>query len=502
MPLRDLLTDPAWRGEDLGLPLPPAPHAVSVAMPLWADVVDYEEGRPRVTEKFQAGYPRFFCHPLVTKLFQEAERRFAQAGEGCLVFPSLTAARRCVEYVAARRGADAGTAVHAFGALGLHAVSFPEDLRATAREYWRYCGEIVSSRHAELALSGATDADAGNLQVEGAHARLAIRARLAALHGVSADDIFLFPTGMAAVYAAHRLLSAVNPGKPSAQLDFPYVDALKVQQEFGQGVRFFPVGDAAAVAEVTALAQAGEIAGVFCEVPSNPLLRVVDIQALHTALRGTGVPLMLDDTVGGVVNISGIRHADAVSTSLTKSFSGTGDVMAGSLTLNPDSPHHAAFRALLEEEMRHNEILWCADAIALEKNSRDYPDRARRMNTAAAALTEFLRAHPAVDRVWYSMDQPAYRALLKPGGGGGCLFSFTVKGEGRAPKVHDALRVSKGPSLGTNFTLCCPYAILAHYQELDWAATCGVPADLLRVSAGLEDPADLIERFRAALETE
>ncbi|MDB6072350.1 MAG: putative Cystathionine gamma-synthase, partial [Verrucomicrobiales bacterium] len=65
---------------------------------------------------------------------------------------------------------------------------------------------------------------------------------------------------------------------------------------------------------------------------------------------------------------------------------------------------------------------------------------------------------------------------------------------------YDALHLSKGPSLGTNFSLCCPYTLLAHYQELDWAATCGVPRNLLRISAGLESPTDLIQRFTQALQ--
>ena len=51
---------------------------------------------------------------------------------------------------------------------------------------------------------------------------------------------------------------------------------------------------------------------------------------------------------------------------------------------------------------------------------------------------------------------------------------------------YNALAVSKGPSLGTTFTLVCPYTLLAHYTELDWAAQYGVHADLIRVSVGTE----------------
>jgi cystathionine gamma-synthase len=64
---------------------------------------------------------------------------------------------------------------------------------------------------------------------------------------------------------------------------------------------------------------------------------------------------------------------------------------------------------------------------------------------------------------------------------------------------YDALEVSKGPSLGTNFTISCPYTLLAHYTELDWAESNGVDRRLIRVSVGLEDFEDLKDRFERAL---
>lgn len=65
----------------------------------------------------------------------------------------------------------------------------------------------------------------------------------------------------------------------------------------------------------------------------------------------------------------------------------------------------------------------------------------------------------------------------------------------------DALETAKGPSLGTNFTLTCPYVLLAHYNELDWAASFGSEADLIRVSVGLEDTNSLRSIFQRALDT-
>ncbi len=493
--MRDLLTDPAWKPEDLGAPLPDSPHGVSVCIPTWRDVVDYEEGHPRVTEAFRSGYPRFFVQPRVEALFQAAARRFATGGECCLVFPTPEAAARCREFV--RKRTDAVARLEPLPGGGAVAVVLPEESRKTARLFWRFGGETVSSRMAEHLLAAL---EGGESVVAEDGASRIIRERLAALAGVDAGDVFLFTSGMAAVFALHRALTAIHPGKPTVQLDFPYVDVLKVQEEFGGGgVKFFPVSDDAAIDEVNALAAAEGIGGVFCEMPSNPLLRCVRVSRFAPALKERGIPLIIDDTVAGVTNIDVLRHADAVTTSLTKAFSGVGDVLAGAVTLNPAGPHYTTLRRLLGESCPGNSLLWPGDAVALEMNSRDFAERSARMSISAAALAAWLEAHPAVEAVYYPRDGDGFEEVARPGGGRGCLLSFVLRNPAAAPAVYDALEVSKGPSLGTNFTLCCPYTLLAHYTELEWAARCGVRADLLRVSVGLEGMEELQARFARAL---
>jgi cystathionine gamma-synthase len=68
-----------------------------------------------------------------------------------------------------------------------------------------------------------------------------------------------------------------------------------------------------------------------------------------------------------------------------------------------------------------------------------------------------------------------------------------------APRLYNQLRLNKGPSLGTNFTLACPYLLLAHYPELAWCEGLGMDRHLIRLSVGLEDPDELIRRLEAAL---
>ena len=70
-----------------------------------------------------------------------------------------------------------------------------------------------------------------------------IREKIASDSEQNPEDVFLFPSGMAAVAATHRALIALSPGLRSVQFDFPYVDVLRLQQEIGSGVAFLPSAD-------------------------------------------------------------------------------------------------------------------------------------------------------------------------------------------------------------------------------------------------------------------
>lgn len=143
------------------------------------------------------------------------------------------------------------------------------------------------------------------------------------------------------------------------------------------------------------------------------------------------------------------------------------------------------------------------DAVALELASRDVCQRVPRLDANTLRLAEWLEGHPAVKTVLHPKTCPNFNALMRRSTGHGCLLSFELKeGSSKAQAVYDALRVSKGPSLGTHFSLACPYTQLAHYDELHWAENCGVSSHLLRVSVGLEQPDDLRQRFQRALDGE
>jgi cystathionine gamma-synthase len=149
----------------------------------------------------------------------------------------------------------------------------------------------------------------------------------------------------------------------------------------------------------------------------------------------------------------------------------------------------------------YEDFLWCEDAIFLERNSRTFRERCQKINVNAETLCDFLKEHPQIDDVFYPkyVCKENYEAFKCPTGGYGGLFSVVLKSEEAASAFYDALEIAKGPSLGTNFTLASPYAILAHYTELDWALDFGVARHLIRVSVGLEGSDRLLNIFETAL---
>ena len=230
---------------------------------------------------------------------------------------------------------------------------------------------------------------------------------------------------------------------------------------------------------------------LFTEFPGNPLLQSPDLTRLHRLSEEHNFILVVDDTVGTYINVNLLRSCDVICTSLTKMFSGGCNVMGGAVTLSPESPHHANLVSTLREE--HDDSAWFPeDVLTMEQNSRDFRERVLRANTNTEFVVNLLRNRPFIEEVYYPKGSPSQGIydrfrLEEQGGGYGFLLSIKFKTPAKAMAFYDALDVAKGPSLGTNFTLCCAYTLLAHYSELEWAAEYGVVEHLVRISVGLED---------------
>ncbi|KYK60741.1 hypothetical protein DCS_01879 [Drechmeria coniospora] len=317
------------------------------------------------------------------------------------------------------------------------------------------------------------------------------------------EDVYLFPAGMNAIFNAHRaLLSARGPLK-SISFGFPYVDTLKILQKFGPGCVFYGHASSADLDELEGLLRSGQrFLALFCEFPGNPTLASPDLERIRRLADEFDFALVVDDTIGTFANVNILPVADVVVSSLTKIFSGASNVMGGSAILNPEGKYYSSLKKALDEDV-YEDTYWPEDVIFMERNSRDFAARVDRINANAEAICAILRDHPLVQSVHYpkhNASKEHYDAHRLPHGGYGGLLSVVFTHRKHAQVFYDAMESAKGPSLGTNFTLCSPYVLLAHYQELSWAAKFGVDADLVRVSVGLEEPDVLQAAFRKALQ--
>ncbi len=486
--MRDLLTNPAWEEKDLGSPLPDQTHACSVCLPTWDSVVGYEEGREKVLRKLRTGYPRFFRHPTIERLFENARAEIAGEGEDVMIFSTRLASQRAHRWL--ERTAE--TAIRSTSFHGFQAIIFPEKARNLANDYWRFTGEGISSRAAQDYLDG-------NLR-EGSKSHSLAEA-ISSFNGGMPENTHIFASGISAGLAVLRALPGAREGKKTLQIEFPYVDTLKIQERLGNGVVYLNEANGESFDEALQRIQSGEFSGVFTEIPSNPLLRTLDLKRVSQVCAASKTPLIVDDSAVGPLNVEVLPYVDVLTSSLTKWISGQGDVLAGAATVRKDSAVANEMNEALSMDAESCAPLYIADAEILLSNLQTYQQRNTSINTNADKLANFLSNHTSVHSVWHpSLTQTAnYDFVKRKGGGYGGLLSFTLNHPKKAPKVYDALKFSKGPSFGTFFTLVCPYTLLAHYHELNWTEDCGVPTNLLRVSVGTEDPDHIISVFEEAL---
>lgn len=548
--------------QPLGTPLPYDEHACSVSLPTWASVVGYEEGDPVVTNSLKCGYPRFVYHPYVLQLMKATVKlhgirddndddndQAAVVVEDCLVLPSKEAAERCCAFlINALYGASVvdNADIHVLSpahkrqqhasvrvvtvSSNVFAVLFPAETAAgvEAKAYWQHTGEVVSSRRAEEALkelnmdvpheivtsprtihhASSCDPELEPLPQE------ALRKRIAEWTNLdSHESIFLTPSGMSAIYQALRSSRRYqfsqmkdakhNKGGAAIVYGFPYLDTLKMcsrPELVPGGVEFFGRGNEQDLSNLEAMLEKGNrnYCALLSEVPSNPLLRCPDLYKLRELADQYNFMLILDDTIANYFNVDLIRTglADAVCTSLTKLASGRGDAMAGSIVANPFTEKGRWMQQDLQQHHSHAD-LFDADAAAILQNSTDFKARNDVINANAEGLVDWLNEHEDVKTVYYPKAAPLYQKVQSGGFGG--LFSMILHSHMCQRTFYDALNVAKGPSLGTDFTLACPYTLLAHYHELDFAMSYDVPPNLVRVAVGLEPLDEMKEKFAAAL---
>ena len=242
---------------------------------------------------------------------------------------------------------------------------------------------------------------------------------------------------------------------------------------------------------------------MFLETPSNPVLEVIDMQAVADIAHAHSARLVVDNVFATPILQRPLDFgADIVVYSATKHIDGQGRCLGGIILGN-----EAYVRDELANFMRQTgPALAPFNAWVMLKSLETLPVRVDAHCDNAEKLVDFLNTHDKVGRVIYPGDKthPQYDLACQQMTRGGNLIAFDVGADkADAFRFADNLHIAAiSNNLGDAKTLITHPATTTHFRLDDAAkAELGIRPTSLRVSIGLEDPADLVEDFERALDT-
>ncbi|MGW7054072.1 cystathionine gamma-synthase [Streptomyces sp. NPDC054887] len=324
--------------------------------------------------------------------------------------------------------------------------------------------------------------------------RTALEENLAALEGGSVG--LAFASGLAAEDCLLRTL--LSPGDhvviPNDAYGGTFRLFAKVVSRWGVD---FSVADSSDPAAVRA-ALTPKTKVIWVETPSNPLLGISDIQALAGVARAAGVRLVVDNTFASPYLQQPLAlGADVVVHSTTKYMGGHSDVVGGALIVND---------AALGEELTYHQNAMGAvagpfDAWLVLRGIKTLAVRMDRHSENATRAAEMLTRHPRVTQVLYPglPEHPGHETAAKQMKAFGGMVSFRVEGgeEAAVEVCNRAKLFTLGESLGGVESL------IEHPGRMTHASAAGsaleVPADLVRLSVGIESGDDLLADLKQML---
>ncbi len=337
----------------------------------------------------------------------------------------------------------------------------------------------------------------------------AAETKIAALDG--AEDALLFSSGMAAVTTV--LLSFLASGTHLVITDDAYRRTrqfcLNFLRRFGVESTIVPMGDYAALEA----AVRPNTRLIISESPTNPYLRVLDLERVADVGRRHNVRTLIDATFATPINQRPIAFGiDLVLHSATKYLGGHNDLLAGVVTGS------ASLVALLRQQ------LWMLGAVAdphnaylLMRGLKTLALRVARQNENGLRVARFLESHPKVERVWYPglPSHPDHATACAQMSGFGGVVTFEVRGDpstlpptgvagqglAAASRLIDAVCIPIiAPSLGGVETLIEQPALMSYYEmSTEERLAVGIQDNLVRLSLGIEDADDLIADLEQAL---
>ena len=240
---------------------------------------------------------------------------------------------------------------------------------------------------------------------------------------------------------------------------------------------------------------------IFCETPSNPLCKIVDIAAVARDAHEAGAVFVVDNTFATPQNQQPLAlGADLVVHSATKALGGHNDLMAGVIAGSKQY-----YEELWFTRQAIGTTLDAYSASLLERGLKSLELRVERMDANALAMAELLAGQPKVKNVRYPglKSDPGHGVARKQmlGGFGGVLAFDVGETQEDAKKFIGALEVIiHAVSLGaTESLICIPYLTTMLYLPEERRTSFGVKQNTVRLSAGVEKPDVLLKDLEQAL---
>ncbi len=305
-----------------------------------------------------------------------------------------------------------------------------------------------------------------------------------------------FSSGMAATDTALRAI--LRPGDHLIIPDDAYGGTFRlIDKVFSRwGVHHTPV--ALTDLDAVAAATTGETRLIWVETPTNPLLSIADISAISAIAADRGVKTLVDNTFASPALQNPLNlGADVVLHSTTKYLGGHSDVVGGALVTN-DGELDEAFAFL---QNGAGAVPGPFDAYLTVRGIKTLPLRMARHCENATAVAEFLVSHPAVDQVLYPglTGHPNHEVAARQMRGFGGMVSLRLRGGAEAARQL----CSRTEIFILAESLGGVESLIEHPAAMTHASTAGsqleVPDDLVRLSVGIEDIADLLADLQQAL---
>jgi cystathionine gamma-synthase len=314
----------------------------------------------------------------------------------------------------------------------------------------------------------------------------------------AAEAATSFSSGMAAISAT--FFTFLRPGDRVVSIKDSYGGTNKLFTEFlppfGIDVRLCDTSDFAQIE--TEVARGCKL--LYLESPTNPTVKVLDIERLAHAAHRVSALVAVDNTFASPINQNPLQWgADLVIHSATKFLGGHADALGGAA---------CGARALVKRLYHYREItgaaLAPADAYSLLRGMKTLALRIERQNQSALTVARWLKTQPVVEQVNYPglESHPHHDVARRQMRGFGGVLSFSVRGGLDAVKVFlPQLRYAhRAANLGCVETVVGPPPVTSHVEcTPEERAAAGIPEGLVRYSTGIEDVADLIEDLKQAL---